>query len=111
MLECVIGWYPVENTPTVDMNCPTHAEKLPPFLESGPKRELEMGLVGCQAWPVMEAAQNAIEIYQVRVVFRETSPHIWRRFLVRSDSSIVDLHQTIPIALGWSGRCAFQLEV
>src|SRR5947208_14163214 len=60
----------------------------------------------------MEPAQNPIEIYQLRVVLRETSPHIWRRFLMRSDSSIVDLHQTIQIALGWSGRraCAFEVQ-
>jgi len=59
----------------------------------------------------MEPAQNPIEIYQLRVVLRETSPHIWRRFLMRSDSSIVDLHQTIQIAFGWSGRRAFAFEV
>src|SRR5215475_3232320 len=59
----------------------------------------------------MEPAQNSIEIYQLRVVFRETSPHIWRRFLVRSDSSIVDLHQTIQTAFGWSGRRVFAFEV
>jgi hypothetical protein len=59
----------------------------------------------------MQPAQNPIEIYQLRVVLHETSPHIWRRFLVRSDSSIVELHQTIQIALGWSGRQAFAFEV
>src|SRR5258708_34342810 len=59
----------------------------------------------------MEPAQNPIEIYQFRVVLRETSPPIWRRFLVGSDSSIVDLHQTIQIALGWSGRRAFAFDV
>jgi Plasmid pRiA4b ORF-3-like protein len=59
----------------------------------------------------MELAQNPLEIYQLRVVLRETSPHIWRRFLVRSDSSIVDLHQTIQIACGWSDRRAFAFEV
>jgi hypothetical protein len=59
----------------------------------------------------MEPGQNPIEIYQLRVVLRKTSPHIWRRFLVRSDSSIVDLHQTIQVAFGWSGRRAFAFEV
>src|SRR5215470_15350327 len=59
----------------------------------------------------MQPAQNPIEIYQLRVVLRETSPHIWRRFLVRSDSSIVDLHQTLQIAFGWSGRQVFQFDV
>jgi len=59
----------------------------------------------------MQPPQNPIEIYQFRVVLRETSPHIWRRFLVRSASSLVDLHQTIQIAFGWSGRRAFAFKV
>ncbi len=59
----------------------------------------------------MEPAQSPIEIYQFRVALRETSPHIWRRFLVRSDSSIVDLHQAIQIAFGWNGRRTFAFEV
>jgi hypothetical protein len=59
----------------------------------------------------MQPDQNPIEIFQLRVVLRETNPHIWRRFLVRSDSSIVDLHQAIQIAFGWSGRRAFTFEV
>jgi hypothetical protein len=59
----------------------------------------------------MQSAQNSIEIYQLRVVLRETSPHIWRRFLVRSDSYIVDLHKTIQIAFGWSGRRSFEFDV
>jgi len=59
----------------------------------------------------MDPAQNTIEIYQLRVVLRETSPHIWRRFLARSDSSIVNLHKTIQIAFGWSGRRGFEFDV
>ena len=41
-------------------------------------------------------------MYQLRVVLRGVSPLIWRRLLVRSDSSIADLHATLQIALGWS---------
>jgi hypothetical protein len=41
-------------------------------------------------------------VYQLRVVLRGVSPLIWRRLLVRSDSSIADLHATLQIALGWS---------
>ena len=40
-------------------------------------------------------------VYQLRVVLRGVSPLIWRR-LVRSDSSIADLHTTLQLALGWS---------
>jgi hypothetical protein len=39
--------------------------------------------------------------YQLRVVLRNVSPLIWRRLLVRSDSTIADLHATLQIALGW----------
>jgi Plasmid pRiA4b ORF-3-like protein len=41
-------------------------------------------------------------VYQLRVVLRGVSPLIWRRLLVRSDSTIVDLHATLQVALGWS---------
>jgi len=43
------------------------------------------------------------EVYQLRVWIREISPVIWRRLLVRSDSTIADLHYTLQIALDWSG--------
>ena len=49
-----------------------------------------------------DQAKRSIEIYQFHVVVRHTSPHIWRRLLVRSDITIADLHQTIRIALGWA---------
>jgi Plasmid pRiA4b ORF-3-like protein len=41
-------------------------------------------------------------VYQLRVVLRGVSPLIWRRLLVCSDSTIVDLHATLQIALDWS---------
>ena len=41
-------------------------------------------------------------VYQLRVVLRGISPLIWRRILVRSDSTITDLHATLQLALGWS---------
>ena len=43
----------------------------------------------------------SIEIYQLRIYLREISPMIWRRLLVRSDSTIADLHHTLQIAMGW----------
>jgi hypothetical protein len=59
----------------------------------------------------MEMTQNPIDIYQFLSVLRDTSPHIWRRVLVPSDSSLVDLHQTIQIAFGWNGGQVFTFEV
>ena len=43
-------------------------------------------------------------VYQLRVVLRGISPLIWRRLLVRDDSTVADLHATMQIALGWSGE-------
>jgi hypothetical protein len=40
--------------------------------------------------------------YQLRVVLRGVSPLIWRRLLVRSDSTIADLHVTLQRSLGWT---------
>ena len=42
----------------------------------------------------------AIKIYQLRIYLRHISPIIWRRILVRSDSTIADLHYTLQIAFG-----------
>jgi len=40
-------------------------------------------------------------IYQLKVVLLGISPMIWRRLLVKSDSTIEDLHYIIQIAMGW----------
>src|SRR5262249_60742190 len=42
-------------------------------------------------------------IYQLRAVLLGISPVIWRRLLVRSDSTVADLHDTLQITFGWSG--------
>jgi hypothetical protein len=42
------------------------------------------------------------EVYQLHVWIRQISPMIWRRLLVRSDSTVADLHYTLQIAFGWS---------
>lgn len=49
----------------------------------------------------MERA-NSVEIYPIHVGIRCISPMIWRRLLVRSDSTIADLHYTLQIAFDGS---------
>ena len=41
-------------------------------------------------------------IYKLHIWIRQISPMIGRRILVRSESSIAQLHDIIPIAFGWS---------
>src|SRR3954451_4158969 len=42
------------------------------------------------------------EIYLLHLWIRQISPMIWRRLLVRSDSTLAALHDTIQIAFGWT---------
>jgi pRiA4b ORF-3-like protein len=48
------------------------------------------------------ADETAPEVYQLHVWIRQISPMIGRRLLVRSDSTLADLHATIQIAFGWT---------
>jgi len=40
--------------------------------------------------------------YRLHVWLRGISPMIWRRLLVRADSTIADLHYVLQIAFGWT---------
>ena len=52
--------------------------------------------------PNPETSQAKLEVYQFYVELRRVSPAVWRRILMRSDSSIYDLHYTLQLAFGWS---------
>src|SRR5487761_821443 len=59
----------------------------------------------------MNEITSPIEIYQFRVVLRETSPHVWRRILVPSNATLILFHRVIQTAFGWSGRRSFSFNV
>jgi len=46
------------------------------------------------------AEEPSTDVYRLHVWIRQSSPMIWRRLLVRSDSTIADLHDTLQIAFG-----------
>jgi len=48
-----------------------------------------------------ETDRHEPQIYQLRVVLRGISPLIWRRLLVRRDSTVAQLHQALQVAFGW----------
>jgi Plasmid pRiA4b ORF-3-like protein len=49
-----------------------------------------------------ETPHDEAQIYQWRAVLRGISPLIWRRrLLVRSDSTVAELQQTLQVAFGW----------
>ena len=49
----------------------------------------------------MTKDKERVEVYQLRVYLRKVSPMIWRRLLVRSDSTIAELHHTLQIIMNW----------
>lgn len=42
--------------------------------------------------------ETGVVVYRLHVWIRQISPMIWRRLLIRSDSTIADLHYTLQIA-------------
>ncbi len=48
------------------------------------------------------AEETTPEVYQLHAWIRHISPMIWRRVLVRSDSTLANLHDVLQIAFGWS---------
>jgi Plasmid pRiA4b ORF-3-like protein len=49
----------------------------------------------------MSSTDQRVQVYQLRIWIRHISPQIWRRLLVRSDSTIAELHDTLQIVFGW----------
>ena len=43
---------------------------------------------------------SLVHVYQLKVWIQAISPMVWRRLLVRSDSTLADLHYTLQIAIG-----------
>jgi hypothetical protein len=60
------------------------------------------GLPGAAAPPAEASAGPPV--YQFRVWLRGVSPMVWRRLLVRGDATLADLHETLQVALGWTGE-------
>jgi len=50
----------------------------------------------------MTTAATPCHIYQLRVVLRGISPLIWRRLLVRSETTLAQLHTILQVVLAWS---------
>src|SRR6516225_2725300 len=50
----------------------------------------------------MSQSDQSFSAYQLHIVLRRTSPHLWRRVLVRSDSTLRQLHQTVQALFGWT---------
>ena len=50
----------------------------------------------------MSQSDQSVNAYQLRIVLRRTSPHLWRRVVVGSDSTLGQLHQIVQALFGWT---------
>jgi hypothetical protein len=55
--------------------------------------------------------EPVVEVYQFHFLLLEISPARWRRVLLRSDSTIFDLHYVLQIAFGWSDTHLHQFKL
>lgn len=54
---------------------------------------------------------STVQVYQLKIAIQGIKPMIWRRVLVRSDSSIADLHYIIQIAMDWDDVHLHQFHI
>src|SRR2546423_14214227 len=59
----------------------------------------------------MSSTEQVAQVYQLRIRIRHISPQIWRRLLVRSDSTIAQLHDTLQMAFGWTDEHLHQFLI
>jgi hypothetical protein len=76
-----------------------------PFTADPGGRPGDDGVMPKPAWPPVAS------VYQLRVVLRAVSPLIWRRVLVRGDSTLADLHAVLQAAFGWSDAHLHRFKV
>ena len=50
-------------------------------------------------------------IYQLRTVLRGINPLIWRRLLVRSDTTLAQLHTILQIVFAWSDELLYSFHM
>jgi Plasmid pRiA4b ORF-3-like protein len=58
-----------------------------------------------------EADRAEAQIYQLRAVIRGIRPMIWRRLLVRDDSTVAQLQEVLQIAFGWNDKHLDRVEI
>ena len=44
----------------------------------------------------------ALNVYQFKVILRDVHPAVWRRVLVRDETTIRTLHETVQLVMGWA---------
>ena len=53
---------------------------------------------------LMKQQPTHLDVYQLRIVLRGISPLIWRRLLVRGDTTLAQLHLMLQLSFAWSNE-------
>ena len=54
---------------------------------------------------------ESIDVFQLKITLLETEPEIWRRLIVKANTSLADLHKIIQIAMGWDNSHMHQYKI
>jgi len=65
----------------------------------------------CFAMPMPAQIRNPVEIYQIKVILRDSRPPIWRRIQVRSDTTLAKLHRILQRVVGWEDAHLHQFVI
>lgn len=49
-------------------------------------------------------------LFQIKILLKDSEPKIWRRIILNSDILLIDLHYIIQTAMGWDNYHAFQYK-
>ncbi len=52
-----------------------------------------------------------MSILQIKIALEGIRPTIWRRFLVKEDSTFQELHDVIQLIMGWEGYHMFEFQI
>ena len=59
----------------------------------------------------MTAPLSKAAVYQLKITLLETSPPVWRRFLISSDASLHRLHLILQDVMGWANYHLYRFEI
>ena len=55
--------------------------------------------------------KQALPIFQVKVTLLNVDPPVWRRLLVRCDTTLAELHAVLQTAMGWQNSHLHQFRI
>ena len=59
----------------------------------------------------MAAKKQSSTVLQLKIELEDSEPLIWRRFLVRDDVLLIELHNTIQTVMGWWDSHLHRFEI